>query len=92
MLLKIREIKNRDDNLINNLVNLWEESVKLTHTFLSSSEIENIKQYVPEAIKKVCYLIVAINENNIVGFMGINNKKIEMLFVNKKNIGVGKLL
>lgn len=33
MLLKIYEIKNRDDNLINNLVDLWEESVKLTHTF-----------------------------------------------------------
>ena len=33
----------RTENLINRLLEVWEDSVKATHTFLSNEEIENIK-------------------------------------------------
>ena len=47
--MRIIEVKERTDNLINQLLEVWEDSVKATHTFLSNEEIENIKKYVPQA-------------------------------------------
>ena len=47
----------------------------------------------PQAIKEIPNLIIAKNEDNIpVAFMGINNKKLEMLFVknNERGKGIGK--
>lgn len=38
---------NRPQILIEQLLNVWEGSVKATHLFLSEKEIENIKLYVP---------------------------------------------
>ena len=45
------EIKDKNDQLLNILVNVWEDSVKATHTFLNEQEIEHIKEYVPMALK-----------------------------------------
>lgn len=49
---------NRTPELINQLLLLWENHVKTTHKFLSEEEIENIKKYVPKAMKDVSVLIV----------------------------------
>ena len=43
--MKIIEIKDRTLMLINELLVLWEDSVKATHSFLSIKEIENIINY-----------------------------------------------
>ena len=67
----------------------------LTHLFLSVDEINNIKQYVPQAIKDVSILVIAENKNgNPVGFMGVDDKRLEMLFVLDKyrGQGIGKQL
>ncbi len=40
--MNIIEVKERTNNLINQLLEVWEDSVKATHTFLSDEEIENI--------------------------------------------------
>lgn len=67
----------------------------LTHLFLSVDEINNIKQYVPQAIKDVSILVIAENKNgDPVGFMGVDDKKLEMLFVLDKyrGQGIGKQL
>ena len=67
----------------------------LTHLFLSVDEINNIKQYVPQAIKDVSILVTAENKNgNPVGFMGVDDKRLEMLFVLDKyrGQGIGKQL
>lgn len=37
-------------NIINQLLNIWEQSVRATHLFLSGEEIEQIKKYVPQAV------------------------------------------
>lgn len=39
------------------------------HIFFSDSEVNKIKEYVPQTIKSVKYLVVA-ETDNIVGFMG----------------------
>lgn len=89
----IFEVKIRNKTLLDNLLEVWEGSVKATHTFLSNEEIENIKKYVPQALKNVTHLIIAENENNIpIAFMGIEDMRLEMLFVksNERGKGIGK--
>ena len=93
--MKIIEEKNRTDKRINQLLDVWENSVKATHLFLSDEEIENIKRYVPQAICEISHLIIVENEKNIpIAFMGIENQKLEMLFItdNERGKGLGKEL
>ncbi len=93
--MKIVQINKRDSILVQKLLDVWESSVKATHLFLSVDEINNIKQYVPQAIKDVSILVIAENKNgNPVGFMGVDDKRLEMLFVLDKyrGQGIGKQL
>lgn len=88
--MKIIKIKERTPLLIQQLLEIWEKSVKETHLFLSQSEIENIKKYVPQALETVPYLIIAENENKLpIAFMGISDQKLEMLFVSVEEMGKG---
>lgn len=93
--MTIIEVKDRTTALINKLLEVWEDSVKATHLFLSSGEIENIKKYVPQALKDVAHLIIIENENNIpIAFMGIEDTKLEMLFIknSERRKGLGTKL
>ena len=93
--MEIMEVENRTQDLIKKLVSVWEYSVKETHLFLSDKEIEQIKQYVPQAIADVPHLFVAKNEaGNPLAFMGIDGQKLEMLFVaaDLRGRGIGKKL
>lgn len=54
--MKIIEVKDRNESIINKLIDVWEDSVKATHLFLSNKEINNIKKYVPDALKEVEHL------------------------------------
>ena len=104
MSILIEEIKKseRTENLVANLVELWEKSVWATHTFLSKAEILKIKKYVPYAICNVeSLLILREDDENSeksnsrpLGFMGIENRKIEMLFLSPdaRGKGFGKML
>lgn len=88
--MKIIEVTERNSVLIQNLLSVWESSVRATHLFLSDEEINNIKQYVPQALNGVPVLVAAENENgNPVGFMGISDKMLEMLFVSNESRGQG---
>ena len=72
------------------LLDIWESAVRATHLFLSDEEIEKIKKYVPQAIENVNVLVVAENEHgDPVGFMGIEDQMLEMLFVSNENRGQG---
>lgn len=87
--MNIIEVTDRD-LLIKQLLDIWESSVKGTHFFLSRNEIENIKRYVPQALKDVPHLIIIEKENHIpVGFIGIVNQHLEMLFISDKERGKG---
>ncbi len=93
--MKIFEVKERTQELVNTLLKVWENSVKATHLFLSDNEIEKIKEYVPQALKEVAHLIVIENENDIpIAFMGIEGTKLEMLFIknSERRKGLGRQL
>ena len=88
--MEIVEFENRNRLIINELLKIWENSVRKTHLFLSDDEIEKIKQYVPQALNSIKHLIVARSEHGyFVGFAGVEGKKLKMLFVAAKNIGTG---
>ncbi len=93
--MKIIELRERPPKLLRQLLEIWESSVRATHLFLSDGEIENIKQYVPQALKSVPNLIIAENQNGRpIGFMGIAEQKLEMLFIadSERGKGAGKRL
>ena len=93
--MKIFEINHRTSDLVEQLINLWETTVKASHNFLSDNEIQQIKKYVPEALNNIPHLIVAKDDfDTPVGFMGIAENKLEMLFVadNERGKGIGKAL
>ena len=93
----MKEIKKeeRSKNLIKKLLNVWEDSVKATHHFLSDEEIKKIKEYVPQALSSISHLIIETDENeNPIAFMGIEENKLEMLFIknSQRGKGLGKQL
>lgn len=88
--VKIKEVRDRPLSLTEQLLKVWESSVRATHLFLSEDEIENIKKYVPQALKEIPCLTVAENEEQIpVGFMGIAGQHLEMLFISNEERGKG---
>ena len=88
--MRIVKVEERNERLIENLLEVWESSVKATHLFLSHDEINAIKQYVPQALKEIPTLVIAENEaGRHVGFMGIANQMLEMLFVSNESRGQG---
>lgn len=93
--MRIVEIKEKTPILIQRLLNIWEESIKATHLFLSDYEIKNIKQYVPHALSEILHLVIAEDENGCpVAFMGAENETLEMLFITpeERGKGLGKTL
>lgn len=88
--MKIYEVKNRTDVLINQLYWVWRRSVKETHLFLSDQDIEKIAELIPTYLNEITHLIISENElNEPVAFMGIDDKKLEMLFINPNERGKG---
>ncbi|MBU5243088.1 GNAT family N-acetyltransferase [Lactococcus lactis] len=86
---EISKVK-RSQVLIEKLVNLWENSVKASHLFLSNKEIEEIKKYVPQALREIEHLIVETDKTeNPIAFMGIYKNKLEMLFISPVHMKTG---
>ncbi len=77
------------------LTEIWENSVKATHSFLTLEDIDFFK---PKILNEYLYaveLYVYKNElGNILGFIGIDENKVEMLFILSSSFkkGIGKKL
>lgn len=80
--MNMYEIEERTPEIMNVLLKIWEDSVRTTHDFLSGKEIDQSKEYVPQALSDVAHLIVAEDESGkMIAFMGIENQRLEMLFL-----------
>ena len=92
--MKIFEATERPSALITDLLQIWENSVRSTHTFLSESEILEIKKFVPQALAGVSRLVIATENGRPTAFMGTEGQKLEMLFVAPamRGKGIGKAL
>lgn len=91
---RIEAIARRNENM-NRLLEIWESAVRKTHTFLSEADLLSIKQEVPQGIIGIQYLYCFFDDyGEIQGFIGVEQQKIEMLFIeaNVRGQGVGKQL
>ena len=79
--MRIEEVKVRTPDLLERLLEVWENSVRATHLFLSDDEISSIKEYVPQALKEVAHLMIAKD--------GVENGTLEMLFIDPEERGKG---
>ena len=87
--MNIYELQDRTP-LLPDLLAVWEDSVRATHHFLSEVEILRIKAYVPQALGGVAHLAVAEDDGGrVVGFLGAENGRLEMLFLSPAARGQG---
>lgn len=72
------------------VVNTWESSVRATHHFLKDEDIEFFKSFVSGMDFNSMSVYCGINEQReVVGFLGVDNHKLEMLFLHPDHIGKG---
>ena len=93
--MKIYEVNERPAILVQELLQVWEKSVRATHLFLSDEEVKAIKDYVPQALSGIAHLLIAENEAGMpVAFMGVEDGVLEMLFITPEERGksLGKQL
>ncbi len=77
------------------VVDLWEASVRATHSFLPDEDIEYFRPLILDEYLGAVELRCARDEGgNIVGFLGVAGDKLEMLFLAPERIGhgIGRLL
>lgn len=88
--LIINYIENRTAQLIEQLTELWEASVRASHHFLREEDICEIRGFVPMALGGVKELMVAMDESQRpLAFMGVEQGVLEMLFVSPDHFGKG---
>lgn len=86
----IERVDSRTDQAVKALVELWEASVRATHDFLTEADIQALIPDVEAGLKGVAELVLARDRAGAaIGFMGIDSRKIEMLFVEPKWFGKG---
>ena len=77
------------------LLEVWENSVRATHDFITEEDIEFFKPIIIEqAFPAVTLKCVKNAQKEILGFVGVCDKKLEMLFVKDpaRGTGIGKTL
>lgn len=89
--MEIYEVQVRTQELLEDLLTIWENSVRATHLFLSDKEVKQIRKYVPQALEGVKHLIIAADsqKHEPVAFMGVENSRLEMLFLSPEERGRG---
>lgn len=71
------------------LLLLWEVSVRSTHHFLTEADILFYKELVPQYFPAVALHVILNQQGKIAAFMGLSNETIEMLFVHPEEQGTG---
>ena len=90
MYQEITEITDRTPQLMHQLLEVWERSVRATHLFLSADEVAEIKPYVPQALREIPHLVAAWRADGApAGFLGVDGRKLEMLFLAPEERGKG---
>jgi putative acetyltransferase len=71
-------------------VEVWEASVRATHHFVSEADIQIFKPLVQNALPQIAELACVREDNDlVVGFIAVVNRKIEMLFIHPEWRGQG---
>ena len=84
----------RTPEFIDGLLGIWEASVRASHHFLTEEDIQSLCPQAEEAIRQIETLWAVDDGNALIGFMGIQSGKIEMLFLHPDYFrkGIGRTL
>lgn len=91
MKFQIRKYKSKYKDQI---ISVWERSVLATHHFLSPKDYLEIRELLQGYDFGILDLFCLMDDNNVIGFIGLHNYKIEMLFLDPLYIrrGLGQQL
>jgi putative acetyltransferase len=87
------EIVKKADHL--SLLKIWEASVRATHDFLAEKDLQELKPLILEQYFDAVDLRCVKNDNGeILGFCGVHDGNIEMLFISPgaRGKGIGAML
>ena len=85
----MKRIESCNENDYQTLVDIWERSVRATHSFLTEKDITEIRESLISKYFKAVSLYMIFDEEAIAGFIGLSDNTIEMLFVDPNSIGKG---
>lgn len=88
-------IHERNDAEVTQLLSIWEAAVRQTHLFLEETDIMGLRPLVADGLRQIEHLIGWADERSQWrGFIGVQEDKIEMLFVDPaaRGNGVGRQL
>ena len=88
------EIKAYDQKYKQQILTVWKQSVSVTHDFLTLTDFTEIKELV-QTINFYRFQVYCLTKDDfVIGFIGVADKKIEMLFLDPKYFGqgLGKML
>lgn len=87
-------IKKYDDRYRDQVLRVWEASVRATHDFLRPEDIDFFKAIVETIDFNQFDVRLALSGDKVLGFLGVAGNKLEMLFLDPESIGkgVGKAL
>ena len=83
------EIQPYRDSFKEQMVTVWEKSVRATHDFLTPADVDYYKEIVVKIDFSFFQVFCLTQEDNVLGFIGIVDNKIEMLFLSPEYIGQG---
>lgn len=90
-----RSITNISRSEYPELMQVWEASVRATHHFLKEEDIQFFRKVISEKYFEAVQLhVVRGAENEILGFLGVSDDTIEMLFIHPdvRGKGIGSIL
>lgn len=86
---QITRVYCRTNALLEQLTALWKRSVLATHHFLTESDLSELAAYVPEALAHVPQLAVLWENAAPIGFLGMDDRRLKMLFLSPDAMGRG---
>lgn len=89
MIQKNLEIRKYKDLYREQILAVWEKSVLATHDFLGSSDFTEIRALVATINFNDFHVYCLMNDAFVMGFIGVLDKKIEMLFLHPQYFGQG---
>ncbi len=69
------------------MISVWEKSVRATHHFVSSEEVDRLKELVKKIDFNSYTVYCLISGGKVLGFLGVENYVIETLFLDPEYIG-----
>ena len=89
MNLELVELQPYQKEFREQMISLWERSVKATHHFVTESGLQELKKLVDEIDFDSFSVYCPVAEGKVLGFIGLSGISIEMLFLDPDFIGRG---